>query len=152
MFSALLFQVVVKDLAVVKAELLREGRRREDPDCSGVIGRNRGAGSGGDENGGDRVHAGVTARVGVAAEKQEVADRDSCLLQRFPARSLFQRLAVIDEAPRKRPAVRLVLSFDKKNTGRHFDDYIDGGKRVPILPDSCATLGTGREFGHSAFP
>jgi hypothetical protein len=103
-----------------------------------VVGSSGIAGGPGQENRRDRVEARVPRRVRIRAELADELDVERGLLVGFAHRGRLERLAVVDETARQRPAGGRVLAFDEDDAPalsafHDLDDDVDGGERVPEL-------------------
>ena len=117
-------EIVPGDLGFgVPARILRVvgGRERAAADAAGIDGR-------------DGVLARIPPGVGVGEKLLDELDFEACLLACLAPAGVAQLLAMVDEAPRQRPAARLVLAQDEHHTpvGPR-DDRVGGGQRVLVL-------------------
>jgi hypothetical protein len=92
----------------------------------------------GQEDRRDRVEARVPRRVGIRAELAHELDIERGFLAGFADGRRLERLAVVDEAARQRPARGRVLALDEDDAPgpsafHDLDDDVDGGEGVSEL-------------------
>ena len=109
----------------------------ENADIAGVVPCVGRAPAPSDEDGGDRMLAGVAAGIGICMQLPKEPDVERGLLARFPDGGAFERFPVIDESARQSPAVGRVPALDEHDSvlppgGFEFDDQVDRRYRVSI--------------------
>lgn len=104
----------------------------------GVVGAFRGAGRPGQEDRRDGVETRVPGRIGIGAELADELDIERRLFAGFAHGRGFERLAVVDKAPRQGPARRRVPPLDQDDapdpaSGHDLDDDVDRRERIAEL-------------------
>lgn len=107
----------------------------DDDGRPGVIGAPGLARGPGEKDRRDRVEARVPGRVRIGAQLSDELDVEAGLLAGLPDGRGLERLAVIDETARERPAGRRVLALDEDDPAaaaavHDLDDDVHGGERV----------------------
>ena len=100
----------------------------------------------GQEDRRDRVKARVPGGVRIGAQLPDEIDVQRGLFAGLADGGRFERLAVIDEASRQRPAGRRVPAFDEDDAAakpavHDLDDDVDGRERIAVLRVSHRRLG-----------
>ncbi len=132
-----------------------EGQRQapvagiEDDGPLGVVGAPGFAGGPGQEDRRDRVEARVPAGIRIRAQLPDEHDVEGGLFAGLADGGRLERLAVVDEASRQRPAGRRVPAFDEDDAaappaGHELDDDVDGRERIAVLRVSHRRLGLPR--------